>query len=154
MVSFAVNIPGIRAGNLSAIDLASLGDFNGKLSVKWFWLIEYLLIETCRRSHLRKLIVKILNRHCHLLAHSIDLSRGYMVDTSRQFGELHCNCDGILRIGQIAGYLQGLNRLRTLVEYQRHRVSRFKVILDHQSDRAGAASQLNGCISLLIRLLQ
>jgi len=35
------------------------------------------------RSHLRQLIVEILNRHCHLLAHSIDLGRGYMIDTSR-----------------------------------------------------------------------
>jgi hypothetical protein len=32
-----------------------------------------------------------------------------MVDTSQQFGELHCNCDCILRIGQIARDLHGLH---------------------------------------------
>src|SRR5882724_10123521 len=39
MASAARNSPGIIGGSCSASTFASAGDFNGKLRVKWFWLI-------------------------------------------------------------------------------------------------------------------
>src|SRR5271168_1283212 len=39
MASFAWNSAGIIDGSCSASSLAATGDFNGKLRVKWFWLI-------------------------------------------------------------------------------------------------------------------